>query len=342
MQVGLLSLGDHLPDPHSGEKISQLERHREIVELAVRAEAAGFSSVWLGEHHLCDYILSAPTVVLSAIAERTTSLRLGTGVTLLANLDPVRVAEDYATVDLLSGGRVELVVGRGVVSRTYADFGQDFEDSREIYAENLDLLLRLWREEEVTWRGKHRAPLDAVTVQPRPAQTPHPPIWVGGGTSHHSIDLAATRRLPLMLPSVLAPPEEFAPLVERYRDTLESAGHDPARFPVGACSHVWVGESSQKARDEWRPYYLHYWKFVLDLLGWRGPSSSGGVDYDTMLKGPAICGSPAEVVDRILGMRELLGLDLHLSMLDLGGLPPERVHRTLDLFGEKVLPEVVG
>ena len=344
MQVGLLTLGDHLPDPLTGDRISQAERHRTIVESAVRAEAVGFSSVWLGEHHLCDYILSSPPVVLAAIAERTSSLRLGTGVTLLPNLDPVRVAEDYATVDALSGGRVELVVGRGILQQTYADFGQDYAGSREIYAEKLELLLRIWREEDVTWRGEHRAPLDGATVQPRPLQSPHPPVWVGGGTSHHSVDLAARLGLPLMLPSVLGPPETFAPLVERYREQRASAGHAPP-FRVGACSHVHVAETSQRARDEWRPYFTSYWAFVLGLLRSRGTSVAQDafqVDYDTMLKGPMICGSAAEVADRIQGMRELLGLDLHLSMFDLGGLPPNRLYETLELFGEKVLPELDG
>ena len=312
----------------------------------MRAEQAGFSSVWVGEHHFCDYILSSPPVVLAAIAERTRNLRLGTGVTLLPHLDPVRAAEDYATVDALSGGRVELVVGRGILAKSYSDFGQDVAESREIYAEKLELLLRLWREEKVTWSGRHRPPLFGVTVQPRPVQRPHPPVWVGGGTSDHSIDLAARLGLPLMLPSVIAPPEAFVRLVHRYRERFAAGGHDPALLRIGACSHVHVAPTSQQARARWRPHYESYWDFVLGLMRSHGTSAFGAdpsnfdVDYERMLRGPAVCGSPEEVSERLLEMRELLGLDVHLAMLDLGGLAPDEVYETIDLFGEAVLPRL--
>jgi alkanesulfonate monooxygenase SsuD/methylene tetrahydromethanopterin reductase-like flavin-dependent oxidoreductase (luciferase family) len=342
LEVGLLSLGDCLPDPHTGVAQTAAQRHRSIVESAVQAEALGFGSVWLGEHHGCDYILSSPPVVLAAIAERTRSLRLGTGVTLLATLDPLRVAEDYATLDVISNGRVELVAGRGILLRTYADFGQDAGVSRDAFAEKVDLLLRLWRERNVTWSGKHRAPLDGVTAQPRPMQVPHPPVWIGGGSSHESIDLAARLGLPLMLPSELGPPRAFLPLVERYRERAAAAGHPAHALRVGAVSHVHVARVSQDARAAWRPYYTGYLGFVGRLVAWGGPSvgraSAFEVDYESMLRGPAICGSPAEVTERILAMRELLGLDLHLSMFDLGGLSPERLRETLALFGTEVLP----
>jgi alkanesulfonate monooxygenase SsuD/methylene tetrahydromethanopterin reductase-like flavin-dependent oxidoreductase (luciferase family) len=340
--LGLLSLGDRLPDPITGALPTAAARHRSIVESAVRAEAIGLSSVWLGEHHLCDYVLSSPPVVLAAIGERTRSLRLGTGVTLLATLDPLRVAEDYATLDGLSDGRAEIVVGRGILARTYADFGQDFARSRDAFTEKLELLLRLWSERDVVWKGQHRAPLDGVTSEPRPVQTAAP-VWVGGGSSTESVDLAARLGLPLMLPSVLGPPRAFVPLVERYRERFEprAGGAGPR---VGACSHVHVAPTSQGAREGWRPYYLNYWSFVMGLLEWGGAAvgraAANGVDYDAMLRGPAICGSPAEVADRILGMRDLLGLDVHLSMFDLGGLPEAALLRTLDLFGRDVVPEI--
>ncbi len=299
MDVGLLSLGDLLPDPNSGDCLSPSQRHRAIVESAVLAEQAGLASVWLGEHHFCDYILSAPPVVLAAVGERTRAMRLGTGVALLPHHDPVRLAEDYATVDALSGGRVDLVVGRGVLRRTYADFGQDADQSREMFAEKLELLVRLWSEEDVHWSGKFRAPLEGVTVHPRPVQTPHPPIWVGGGSSNASVDLAARLGLALMLPSVLAPPDAFLPLVDRYRERSAAAGHDPARIRVGACSHVHVAADSQTARERWKPYHMHYIGWVMGtLLPWGGlnVSTEGGLpmpsfDFDHLIRGPSICGS---------------------------------------------------
>ncbi|MGH7290357.1 MAG: LLM class flavin-dependent oxidoreductase [Myxococcota bacterium] len=346
MDEGLLILGDHLADPHTGMRSSQAERHRQFVELGAYSEVLGFDSIWLGEHHLCDYILSSPPVVLAAIAERTRRLRLGTAVTLLGTLDPVRAAEDYATVDALSGGRLEVVAGRGVLKRTYRDFGLDPADSRELYGENVELLLRLWTETDVHWSGTFRAPLDGVTVAPAPVQKPHPPLWIGGGSSFDSIDLAARLGLPLMLPSVLAPPEAFAPMVERYRERFAAAGHRDASPRVGACSHVHVGVDSETARRVWRPYHLNYLGWVAGLMAQAGVNiDSGGaappsLDFERLIRGPSVCGSPAEVSDRILGMRERLGLDLHIAMFDHGGMPEKLVLETLELFASRVLPAI--
>lgn len=340
-QVGLLSLGDCLDDPVGGGRPTPAARHRAIVESAVLAEALGFDSLWLGEHHFCDYVLSAPPVVLAAIAARTERLRLGTGVTLVANLDPVRVAEDYATLDGISGGRVELVAGRGILADTYEAFGQATAESRERFRENLELLRRLWTETELRWSGRFRAPLERVTVEPRPVQRPHPPLWIGGGSSLHSVDLAAELGLPLMLPSVLAPPAAFAPLVARYRERWVRAGRDPAALRVGACSHVHVGPTSQAARERWRPYYANYLRFV-DRIWQRRElvHARAGIelDYEKLLGGVAVCGSPAEVADRIAATREALGLDVQLLVFDLGGLPEPLVHEAMERFAADALP----
>jgi alkanesulfonate monooxygenase SsuD/methylene tetrahydromethanopterin reductase-like flavin-dependent oxidoreductase (luciferase family) len=350
MREGLLILGDHLPNPHTGAKTTSAQRHRQIVEIAVRGEALGFDSVWLGEHHLCDYILSSPPVVLAAIAARTSRLRLGTGVTLLGSLDPVRVAEDYATLDGLSNGRAELVAGRGVLRRTYADFGHDPEQSREIYEENVAILLAAWSASPVSYEAKHRAPLREVTVQPRPQQVPHPPLWIGGGSSVASIDLAARLGLPLMLPSVLAPPAAFAPYVERYRANFTACGAGRDRPVVGACSHVHVAADSQTARTRWRPYHMQYIRWVTTvLIPWGGVNlspreeRSAGMpaavpEFEVLLEGPSVCGSSAEVADRIGAMRAQLGLDLHIAMFDHGGIPDAELADAMERFAADVIP----
>lgn len=234
MRLGVMTLGDHVANPHTGRLVTQAERHRSIVELAVLAEEVGLDSVWLGEHHFCDYIVSSPAVVLAAIAERTTRIRLGTSVALLPNLDPVRVAEDYATVDVLSGGRIELAVGRGIVDRVYEGFGQDPAAARALLDERLSLLVQLWTEGETSWTGTSRSPLRELRVDPHPLQQPHPPMWIGGGSSPESADLAARRGLGLLLPSVLAPPQHFAAQVDRYRAGFRPAPGGPSGPLVGA------------------------------------------------------------------------------------------------------------
>ncbi|HWO66247.1 MAG TPA: LLM class flavin-dependent oxidoreductase, partial [Umezawaea sp.] len=252
MKLSLMDLGDRITDPITGTKPTPSERHRAIVEAAVVADESGFHGVHIGEHHGLDYIFSAPPVILAAIAERTTNLRLATAVTLAANLDPVRAAEDYATVDVLSGGRCEVVVGRGNgFANTYTLFGQRLEDSAELFAERVELLTRLWSGDPVNWPGStHRAPIDGFELQPPPVHGL--PLWVGGGYSEATIDLTARLGLDLMLPSVFGDPANLKPVVESYREKFAAYGH--AREPrVAAAWHVNVGETSQAARTRWEP-----------------------------------------------------------------------------------------
>jgi alkanesulfonate monooxygenase SsuD/methylene tetrahydromethanopterin reductase-like flavin-dependent oxidoreductase (luciferase family) len=337
-RIGLLSLGDCLADPVGGGRPTPAERRRAIVESAVLAEQLGFDSVWLGERPFCDSVLAAPAIVLAAIAARTERLRLGAGVALRADLDPVRVAEDYASLDGISNGRVELVAGGGILADDQEAFGPHTGDSRDRFREQLILLRRLWTETGVTWRGRVRAPLEQATVEPRPVQRPHPPLWVGGASSPEAVDLAAELGLPLMLPSAPAPPERFLPLVERYRERAARAGRI-AR--VGACSPVHVGANGDAARERWRPYYASALRF-LDHA-WQRPElvhPRAGVELDAegMLGGAAVCGSAAEVGERLLATRARLGLDVHLLIFDLGGLPEPAVREALERFGADVLP----
>lgn len=345
MEFALVSLGDHLADPHTGDWSTQAEKYQLVVDHAIRAEAAGFTSIMLGEHHYCGYILPSPQVVLGAIAARSTTLRLNTGVTLLPTLDPVRVAEDFATLDVLSGGRAEVTVGRGILPSAYAAMDKPIDASREIFAEYADLLVRLLRDDKVTWRGTWRSPLDDVSIEPRSVQRPHLPMWIGGGSSAASVDLAAEVGTRLMLPGVFAPAHVFAPFAERYRQRFMAAGHPAEAIRVGNVFHAHIAPTSQEARRRWEPYYRNYLGFV-DAV-WDGQALFDGqvrprqsFDYDRLLATTAVCGSPAEVTERLLEARDLLGLDLIALSMDLGALPRDLLMESIDLAGSFVIPAI--
>jgi alkanesulfonate monooxygenase SsuD/methylene tetrahydromethanopterin reductase-like flavin-dependent oxidoreductase (luciferase family) len=213
-------------------------------------------------------------------------------------------------------------------------------------AEKFALLLELWREQDVTWSGDYRSPLDAITLQPRPLQQPHPRAWVAGG-SDTSVDLAVALQLPLMLPSAFSRPEAYEPFARRYRERWVEVGNDPDAMLVGGCNHLFVARTStEAARERWRPYYYEYFQFAQrELL--EGGANEGAkflqrkeFDYEGILRGPGICGAPDEVVERILEIQELLTLDVHLLMVDLGGMPSPEVAETIEVLGADVMPHV--
>ena len=346
MDVGLLTLGDLVTDPVTGVRRSHAERHRNLVEQAVLAEAAGFRSVHLGEHHFCDYILSSPAVVLAAIAERTTTLRLSTGVALSVNNDAVRLAEDYATVDVLSNGRVEPCVGRGTFfPHTFDGFGQDPRQAQDMFAENVEILVRAWESETIDWSGQIRTPLRALTVMPRPVQKPRPPIWAGVGASAESIDLAARLGLWIMLPTVFGTIDMFRRAVDLYDERWQHYGHDAAGKRVGCCSHAFVHRQSATARSIWEPRYRAYIEWVNELqrVSSGGRSSGlGGFDFDALTSNTALCGSPAEVVDRMGTIRNALRLDTQLLMFDMGGMPDAELFDAIHLTGTDIIPAVMN
>ena len=333
---GILSLADHLADPVTGARETQAERLQRVVDSAVDAEAAGFLGFGVGEHHFSDYILSAPELVLAAAAAKTDRIMLGTSVTLLANTDPVRQAEQLAMLDVLSGGRAEMTFARGVSEATAHAFGiADFDELRPRFEEYLRLVLRLFTEESVTWSGQYRAPLDDIRLEPRPIRQPYPSMWIGGGLSTTSSELAATLGLPLFLPSLFRWPGDYLDIVDFYRSRYAESDHtDEPR--VGFPSYLHVASTSQEARRRWRPYLDHYRDFALTVRSAFGRET----DFDSLLEGPAICGSPAVVVERIHEIDELLGLERHLFLLDAGGIPSTILADEMELLATEVLPKL--
>ncbi len=343
MKFNIMSLGDLVTDPVTGQRWTPKQRHRMFVDMAVRAEAAGFDGINMGEHHGIEYIYSAPPVVLAAIGERTTTLRLGTSVTLLANLDALRIAEDYATLDVLSDGRVDVVSGRGnFFESTYTLFGQSVDESKERFAENAELLNELWAGQPTHWSGRFRPPINGETLQPAPVQSAHDAMWIGGGSSLDSVELAARLGWKLMLPSAFGNPDFFVPVVDHYLSKWAEYGH-PHDPEIGAGWHVFVAETSQAARQIWEPRYraYHEWmQLLLSVVNKTIPTHNARpFDFDWLTtKGPAIVGSPAEVAERIADLSDRLQVTTHLLYMDMGGLPYRELYDAIDLVGSAVIP----
>jgi alkanesulfonate monooxygenase SsuD/methylene tetrahydromethanopterin reductase-like flavin-dependent oxidoreductase (luciferase family) len=344
MKLNLMSLGDYIADPVTGGLPSPAQRHRMFVEAAVAAEAAGWDGVNIGEHHGIEYIYSAPPVVLAAIGERTSSLRLGTAVTLLANLDAFRAAEDYSTLDVLSDGRVDVVAGRGnFFASTYTLFGQTVEESRDRFDEGVALFDQLWTGGATKWAGQFRPSVNGEALQPQPIQK-RTPMWIGGGSSPETAELAANLGFKLMLPSAFGNPSFFKPIADTYRDNYQRAGHaEPSE--VGACWHLNVAKNSQDAKARWEPRYRRYHEWMLQLLAGVNPSLPKHMkpfDYEWLLtNGPAIAGSPAEVAERINTLSEMLGTSTHLLYLEMGGMPQTELLDMVELVGSDVMPLLI-
>lgn len=342
MKLSLMSLGDQVRDPITGHLTTPQERHRDIIDTAVTAERAGFHGINIGEHHGIDYIFSAPPVILAAIAARTERLSLSTAVTLMANLDAWRAAEDYATLDNLSAGRVEVVAGRGnFFASTYALFGQTLEESRDRFEEGVELMAHLWRGEPTTWKGRFRPSINGERLQPTPVTTDRIPMWIGGGSSPESALLAARLGLGLMLPSAFGNPANFRAVADLYREKFVEAGH-PHDPQVGACWHANIGRTSQDAKARWEPRYRRYFEFMQDLLAKVNPALPNFLkpfDYEWLLaEGPAICGSPDEFVDRLVKVSDMLDCDTNLLYMEMGGLPVGELREQIELIGSEVIP----
>lgn len=331
MDLGLITFGSLLPDVRTGTRLSQRQRLRDVVRAAAAAEDLGFAWYAVGEHHFRDRdVIPSPAIVLAAIAENTSTIRLATGTTLVANRDPVLLAEDYALVDLLSDGRLEMIAGSSFFPEPYVVFDQAPDSKGSRKRENLELLLRLWTEERVTWHGQFRPPLDSVMVQPRILQ-PNPPVWMSGSTNPESIDLAVEHGLPMVFGTTAREPSTFVPYFNAYRDQWRERRDDrPGR--LGAASHAFVARTSQQARAVWAIY----------LESYLSARNNGPLDFDGHIgaKGPALCGSPDEVVDKLCRLQELWGHDLHLLSVDIGGIPFATVQSATELIATHVLPQV--
>ena len=333
MDIGISTFAE-VTDP----SVSAGQRLREVVEEAVRADEVGLDVYAIGEHHRPDFAVSAPAIPLAAIAERTERIRLSSAVTVLSSDDPVRVFQDFATLDLLSGGRAEIMAGRGSFVESFPLFGYDLDDYDRLFAEKLDLLLAIRDSERVTWNGTMRPPLQNAGIYPRPQQDPLP-VWIAVGGTPQSVARAGALGLPLALAIIGGAPARFAPLVKLYRESAERAGHDPATLPVGVHLHGFVGETTEQAIDT---FYGPYARAMTQLGRERGwpPMTRDGFEQLRSPHGSLAVGSPEEVTEKLLSVTEQLGLDRILLHLSVGTMPHAEVLRAVELLGTEVAPAV--
>jgi probable LLM family oxidoreductase len=339
MHLGIDSFVSAVTEPSSGRVIGPEERMAHLLEEIALADQVGLYSFGIGEHHRPEYYDSAPPVILAAAAARTTRIRLGSAVAVLSAADPVRVFQQFATLDLISKGRIDLVVGRGSFTEAFPLFGLSLADYDELFEEKLDLLLRIRESERVTWSGRHRPALTGQGVYPRPLQDPLP-IWVGVGGTPESFVRAGLLGLPLMVAIIGGEPRQFAPLVDLYRRAGAQAGHAPERLQVGLHVFGFVAESTQAAADTIYPGWHEMFAKVSRERGFAPPSRAQ-FDATSGPDGAFFMGDPDTVAAKICRVSEQLGGVHRISMqMTNPRLAHTDLHRGIELLGTEVVPRV--
>ncbi|GAA3749568.1 putative LLM family oxidoreductase [Spinactinospora alkalitolerans] len=337
-ELGIYHFGEITEDPHTGEPPTHRGRLRDLVEQARLADQVGLDLFAAGEHHRTDFVISAPAVVLAAMAERTENIRLSSAVTVLSSDDPVRVFQQFATLDLLSGGRAEIIAGRGSYIESFPLFGYDLDQYSELFAEKLDLLLRLREENPITWSGRLRPPLRDADVTPRPERVI--PVWVAVGGTPASVVRAAQRGLPLALGIIGGGYARFAPFVELYRERAAAAGYDPSALPVSINSPGFLAPTSQQALDISYPYFDAGMTQNFHRRGHGFHTPPEAYAAQSSLDGAYLNGSPQQVVDKILAEHEVFGHRRQVIQMGFGDVPQKEMLRSIELLGTEVAPVV--
>jgi probable LLM family oxidoreductase len=337
MEIGIYTFAERTPDA-AGVTISEGQRLRDLLEQAELADQVGLDVYGVGEHHRPDFVASAPAVVLAAVAARTTRIRLTSAVSVLSSDDPVRVYQQFSTLDLLSHGRAEIMAGRGSFTESFPLFGYSLDDYDALFAEKLELLLRIRDEERVTWRGEHRAPLENATVYPRAEQSPLP-VWIAVGGTPQSVVRAAALGLPMALAIIGGELARFRPFAELFRETLRRAGRDPMSLSLGVNTHGYVADDSRQAADDFYPSYARVMTQIGRERGWP-PTTRAQFEAQRGPRGALAVGSPQEVIDKLLYQHELFGHQRSLLQLSVGSMPHAKMMRAIELLGTVVAPAV--
>lgn len=338
MEIGISTFVETTPDIETGKLISHAERIRQIVDEIVLADKVGLDVYGVGEHHRSDFAASAPAVILAAAAAKTENIRLTSAVTVLSSDDPVRVYQQFATVDAISNGRAEIMAGRGSFIESFPLFGYSLDDYNELFDEKLELLIKIANEEKVEWEGIHRPSFRSTGIYPRAVQQPLP-IWIGSGGNQQSVVRAGVLGLPLVLAIIGGSPFQFAPLVALYKRVAEKAGHDVSKLPVASHSHGFIADSTELAAEQFFPSTQAVMNQLGKERGW-GPYTRQVFDHARGLEGALYVGDVEYVAKKIIMLRKHVGITRFMLHTPLGTIPHDRVLKAIELLGTKVAPIV--
>lgn len=338
MEIGLTTFVETTPDVKTGKTISHAERIREVIEEIVLADEVGLDVYGVGEHHRKDYACSAPAVLLAAAASRTKNIRLSSAVTVLSSDDPVRVFQEFSTVDAISNGRAEIMAGRGSFIESFPLFGYDLKDYDELYEEKLELLLQLTKNEIINWKGKHRADISNRGVYPRPVQETLP-VWIASGGTPQSVARAGYLGLPLALAIIGGSPLQFAPLVNLYYRAAKEAGHDPSKLTVASHSHGFLADTTEEAIEKFFPPTQQAMNVLGRERGW-GQYTRESFDHARSIEGALYTGDVNTVAEKIILLRKKVGITRFMLHCPVGSMPHADVKKSIELLGKEVAPIV--
>ena len=338
MELGISTFGEIRPDGVAGNAKNAHRRMKELIEEAKLADEVGLNVYALGEHHRPDFVISAPEVIMGAIAAVTKKIKISSAVTVLSSADPVRVFQNFASVDLISDGRVEIMAGRGSFIESFPLFGYDLNDYDELFTEKLDLLLKINASEIITSEGRLRSGINKKGVYPRPLQEKLP-IWLAVGGTPESAMRAGRLNLPMTLAILGGPPERFVSFSDLFRKSAREAGHDVSKLALAINTHFFLAEDSKVASDTLYPTYETLMNRIGRERGWS-PLNRAQFEYSRTSNGPLVVGNAEEVAAKIISFYKLFQNTRYLAHLTAGDIPHDKVLRAIELFGTKVAPIV--
>jgi probable LLM family oxidoreductase len=337
MELGIGMFGDNHYDSN-GKPLAAGDRLRELIEEIKLMDETGLDFFGIGEHHRPDYAVSVPEIILAAAATVTKKIKLGSAVSVLSSSDPVRIYEAFAMIDQLTNGRAEITAGRGSFTESFPLYGYDLADYDELFDEKIKLLVKINRENPITWKGTYRAELSNQQILPR-AVNNHLDIWIAVGGTPESVVRAAKLGLPVVFAIIGGNPVQFKPLFDYYKELYRTAGHDMSKFRTGVHMHCFFGENSKQIADEYYPVYSAQMDRVGRTRGWQ-PFTRPQFEAGRGKQGAYIIGDPAEAIDKILYMHDLFGLTRFSAHMDVGGPSHASLMKSIELFGSVIAPAI--